>query len=198
MPIKSQSKKAIGLNKAGWRSQKHLHNYARNNQKRPGVTFLKSLDEACRLGCLESKKADWERTVYYYRLTAKGRSYLKRKNYSLVFDAFKLPEAIKLSAKRAKLQRLGWYSMKHTGKIDDKLIADGIYESAVVPRLKNNGTYYRLTPKGRNLAKIKMRKDMESDLRSEFKELRRYHEGILKDKLKTPAKVVRVFSARWY
>jgi|GEM_PF-3495559 len=194
MPIKSQSKKAIGLNKAGWRSQKHLLNYARNNQKRPGVTFLKSLDETCRLGCLESKKADWERTVYYYRLTAKGRSYLKKKNYSLVFDAFKLPEAIKLSAKRAKLQRLGWYSIKHTGKIDDKLIADGIYESAVVPRLKKNGTFYRLTPKGRKLAKIKMRKDMESELRSDFKELRQERELLLKDNLKTPAEIVRAFS----
>jgi DNA-binding PadR family transcriptional regulator len=146
------------------------------------------------VGWLESNKPDWERTVYYFRLTAKGRDYLKKKNYSLVFDAFKLPEAIKLSATRAKRQRLGWYSIKYTGKIDDKLIADGIYESAVVPRLKKNGTYYRLTLKGRKLAKIKMRKDMESELRSEFRDLRQYHEGKLKDKLKSPAEVVRAFS----
>lgn len=194
MPISSQNKKAIGLNKAGWRSQKHLLNYARNNQKRPGVTFLKSLAGACNFGWLESKRADWERSVYYYRLTSKGRGYLKKKNYSLVFDAFKLPEALKLSATQAKLQRVGWYSIKHTGLIDDKLIANGIYESALVPRRKKNGTYYRLTPKGRNLAKIKMRKDMESYLRSEFKEIRQYNEGRLKDDLKTPAKVVRAFS----
>jgi DNA-binding PadR family transcriptional regulator len=198
MPIKSQSKKAIGLNKAGWRSQKHLLNYARNNQKRPGVTFLKSLDEACRLGWLESNKPDWERTVYYFRLTSKGRDYLKKKNYKLVTEAFKLPEAVKLSATRAKRQLRGWYSIKHTGVIDDKLIADGIYESAVVPRLKKNGTYYRLTPKGRKQAKIKMRKDMESELRSEFRDLRQYHEGKLKDKLKSPAEVVRAFSDSKY
>lgn len=194
MPITSQSKKAIGLNKAGWRSKKHLLNYSMNNQKRPGVTFLKSLAEACRFGWLESKKADSERTVYYYRLTSKGRAYLKKKNYSLVFDAFKLPEAVKLSATRAKLQRLGWYSIKHTGAIDDKLIADGIYESAIVFRQKMNGKYYRLTPKGRKLAKIKMRKDMESELRSEFKEMRQERESVLRDELKIPAKVARAFS----
>lgn len=158
------------------------------------MTFLKSLDEACRLGWLEYKKVDWVRTVYYYRLTSKGRSYLKKKNYSLVFDAFKLPEAIKLSATRAKLQRLGWYSIKHTGAIDDTLIANGIYESALVPRRKKNGTYYRLTPKGRKLAKIKMRKDMESELRSDFKEIRQERESLLREDLKTPAKVVRAFS----
>ena len=194
MPITSQSKKAIGLNKAGWRSKKHLLNFAKNNQGRAGVTFLKSLRHASKVGWLESKKPDWERTVYYYRLTSKGRSYLKKKNYSLVFDAFKLPEAVKLSASRAKRQLRGWYSIKHTGKIDDKLIANGIYESALVPRRKKNGKYYRLTPKGRKLAKIKMTKDMESYLRSEFKEIRRKNEARLKDDLKTPAKVVRAFS----
>ena len=194
MPISFQNKKAICLNKAGWRSKKHLNNYAKNNKKRPGVTFLRSLDEACRFGWLESKKADWERTVYYFRLTAKGKAYLKKRKYILVENAFKLPEAVKLSASRAKRQLRGWYSIKHTGAIDDKLIADGIYESAIVFRQKMNGKYYRLTPKGRNLAKIKMRKDMESYLRSEFKEIRQYNEGRLKDDLKTPAKVVRAFS----
>lgn len=198
MPITSQNKKAIGLNKAGWRSKKHLLNFAKNNQKRPGVTFLRSLDEACRFGWLESKKADWERTVYYFRLTAKGKVYLKKNKYTIATEAFKLPEAIKLSASRAKRQLRGWYSIKYTGAIDDKLIADGIYEPAVVPRLKKNGKYYRLTPKGRKLAKIKMRKVMESDLRSEFKEIRQYNESRLKNDLKNPAKVVKVFSDRRY
>ena len=158
------------------------------------MTFLKSLRHACKVGWLESKKPDWERTVYYFRLTSKGRVYLKKNKYTIVAEAFKLPEAIKLSASRAKRQLRGWYSIKYTGAIDDKLIADGIYKSAMVPRLKKNGKYYRLTPKGRKLAKIKMRKDMESELRSEFKELRQERELILKDDLKTPAKVVRAFS----
>lgn len=198
MPITSQNKKAIGLNKAGWRSKKHLLNFAKNNQGRAGVTFLKSLRHASKVGWLESKKADWERTVYYFRLTAKGKAYLKKRKYILVENAFKLPEAVKLSASRAKRQLRGWYSIKHTGKIDDKLIADGIYESAIVFRQKMNGKYYRLTPKGRKLAKIKMRKDMESELRSEFKEIRQKRESVLRDELKTPAKVVIVLSDKKY
>ena len=46
----------------------------------------------------------------------------------------------------------------------------------------------------RKSAKIKMTKDMESYLRSEFREIRRKNEARLKDDLKTPAKVVRAFS----
>lgn len=191
MPITSQNKKAIRLNKAGWRSEKHLRGFAKNNKGRTGITFFGSLDHACSVGLLESMTPGWGRGVVYYRLTKKGRRYLEKKDYSLVRLAFKLPEALKLSATRAQLQRQGWYSVKHTGRIDQKMVDDGVYESASFLRRKKHGTYYKLTKKGRLLAKERMKKAMEADLRSEFRQIRRDNLRVLNSQLKDPSYVVR-------
>jgi len=129
MPITPQQKKAIGFNQAGWRSAKHLRHAALGARAKPGATFLNDLSHAKRVGWVEARKPEWAKGTYY-RLTKKGRTYLKKMRFKVALEAFRLGESIKLSASRSELQRLGWYSVKHVGRIADKWIENGYYERA--------------------------------------------------------------------
>jgi DNA-binding PadR family transcriptional regulator len=195
MPITSQQKKAIAYNQDKWRSAKHLESWAAKIGRSDGKVFLTKLDHAVRFKWLEEASPGWGRGVVYYRLTAKGRKYLKKHCYDKALEAFRLPEAIKLSATRADLQRQGWFSVKHVGWVDDKLIEAGYYEQAIFFRQKMNGTFFRLTAAGKVWAKQALRSRMEAELRAEFRERRAEETKMLGDKLTDPAPLIRAWDA---
>jgi DNA-binding PadR family transcriptional regulator len=175
MPVSAQQKKAIGFNLAGWRSAKHLRQAAQGARGKPGAAFLNDLSHAKRAGWVEAKKPDWAKEKYY-RLTEKGRTYLAKHKFESATEAFRLSEALKLSASRAELQRLGWYSIKHVGEVEAILLEKGYYQSAVFMRAERKCRYYRLTPLGKQWAKSHYLKRLEQELRRQFKELRVWEE----------------------
>lgn len=195
MPITPQQKKAIAYNQDKWRSVKHLESRAAKISRVEGKDFLSRLDHAVRVKWLEEEYPGWGKGIVYYRLTAKGRKYLKKHSYDKALEAFRLPEAIKLSATRADLQRQGWFSVKHVGWVDDKLIEAGHYELAVFFRQKMNGTFFRLTAAGKVWAKQALRSRMEAELRAEFRERRAKETKILGVKLTDPAQLIRAWDA---
>lgn len=168
MPVSLQQKKAIGFNQAGWRSAKHLRQAAQAARGKPGVSFLNDLSHAKKTGWVEARKPEWAKETYY-RLTKNGRAYLEKMRFKVASEAFRLGESIKLSASRSELQRLGWYSVKHVGRVDDKWIEDGYYDRATFFRQRQNGTFYRLTQTGRVWAKDRLRSKSEAGLRASFK-----------------------------
>ncbi len=171
MPVTAQQKRAIGFNQAGWRSAKHLRQAANGARGKPGVSFLNDLSHAKKVGWVEARKPEWAKERYY-RLTKKGRAYLAKRKFKSAIDAFRLSEALKLSASRAELQRLGWYSIKHVGEVEAELMEKGYYLSAVFLRERRNCRYYRLTPLGKKWAKGHYLKRLEQELKRQFKELR--------------------------
>lgn len=193
MPVTLQQKKAIAYNKDGWRSSKHLDSKAARIGRADGKVFLSNLDHAVRVKWLEVESPGWGKGIAYYRLTTKGRKYLKKHRYDKALEAFRLPEAIKLSATRADLQRQGWFSVKHVGWVDEKHVKDGHYEQAVFFRQKMNGTFFRLTAAGKVWAKQALRSRMEAELRAEFRERRAEETKILGDKLTDPAQLIRAW-----
>lgn len=190
MPITSQQKKAIRLNQLHWRSAKHLATMSGKIKNTGGRTFLSNLDHAVRVKWLDKVSPGWGNGIVYYRLTTKGRKHLKKHRFEKVLAAFRIAEAIKLSASRAELQGQGWFSVKHVGWVDDKLIEDGHYEEAVFFRRKMNGTFFRLTKTGKAWAKKALRSRMEAELRAEFRERRAEETKILGDKLADPTKLI--------
>jgi hypothetical protein len=194
MPITLQQKKAIAYNQDKWRSVKHLESWAAKIDRAEGTDFLSRLDHAVRVKWLEEEYPGWGKGIVYYRLSAKGRKYLKKHSYNKALEAFRLPEAIKLSATRADLQRQGWFSVKHVGWVDDKLIEAGHYELAVFFRQKMNGTFFRLTAAGKVWAKQALRRRMEAALRAEFRERRAKETKTLANKLTDPAQLIRAWS----
>ena len=172
MPVSRQQQRANDLNRADWRSDKHLLSHKFNGRGKIGAGFFSELGHGVRVGWLERKTPEWGKGLDYYRLTPKGRKYLHRRRFKAALAAFSMPEAIKLTLSRTELQRQGWFSVKHVGWVDDKLIEAGYYEISTQPRRKMNGTFFRLTPAGKVWAKQKLRARMESDLRAEFKVLR--------------------------
>ena len=193
MPITSQQKKAIGFNQAGWRSAKHLRQAALGARGKPGVSFLNELSHAKRAGWAEVRKPEWAKERYY-RLTKKGRAYLEKMRFKAASEAFRLGESIKLSASRSELQRLGWYSVKHVGRVDDKWIEDGFYERATFFRQRQNRTFYRLTKTGRVWAKDRLRHRMEADLRESFRWERRRETAKLKAQVSQPSQLIKAWS----
>lgn len=171
MPITPQQKKAIGFNQAGWRSAKHLRQAAQGARGKPGVSFLSDLSHAKRVGWVEARKPEWAKETYYRR-TKKGRAYLAKHKFVSAIDAFRLSEALKLSATRAELQRLGWYSIKHVGEVEAELLEKGYYQSAVFKRAQRNCRYYRLTSLGKKWARGHYQKRLEQELKRQFTELR--------------------------
>ena len=169
MPVSRQQQRANDLNRAGWRSDKHLLSRKFNGRGKIGAGFFSELEHAVRVGWLERQTPAWGKGLDYYRLTPKGRKYLHRRRFKAALAAFSMPEAIKLTLSRAALQRQGWFSIKHVGWVDDKLIEAGYYEMSTQPRRKMNGTFFRLTAAGKEWAKEKLRLRMESNLRAEFK-----------------------------
>ena len=169
MPVSRQQQRANDLNRAGWRSDKHLLSRKFNGRGKIGAGFFSELGHAVRVGWLERQTPAWGKGLDYYRLTPKGRKYLHRRRFKAALAAFSMPEAIKLTLSRAALQRQGWFSIKHVGWVDDKLIEAGYYEMSTQPRRKMNGTFFRLTAAGKEWAKEKLRLRMESNLRAEFK-----------------------------
>ena len=141
MPVTAQQKQANALNRAGWRADKHLRSNQFNGRGRPGAGFFSELGHAVRVGWLQQKRPAWGKGIDYYRLTPKGRRYLQKQGFQYALKAFRMPEAIKLSGSRAELQRQGWFSVKHVGWVDDKLIEAGYYEISTQPRRKMNGTF---------------------------------------------------------
>jgi hypothetical protein len=156
MPITPQQKKAIGFNQAGWRSARHLRQAAEAARGKPGASFLNDLSHAKNVGWVEVKKPVWAKERYYRR-TKKGRAYLAKHKFESATDAFRLSEALKLSASRAELQRLGWYSIKHVGEVEAALLEKGYYQSAVFMRAQRKCRYL---------------KRLEQELKRQFKELR--------------------------
>lgn len=193
MPITAQQKKAIGFNQAGWRSAKHLRQAAQGARGKPGVSFLSDLSHAKKAGWVEARKPEWAKETYY-RLTKKGRAHLARHKFTSAVDAFRLTEALKLSASRAELQRLGWYSIKHVGEVEAELLEKGFYQSAVFLRAQRNCRYYRLTPVGRKWAKGHYLKRLEQELKRQFKELRACEEKRYAGYIADPEKLVQAWS----
>ena len=175
MPITDQQKKAIGYNQAGWRSTKHLRQAAHGARGKPGVSFLNDLSHAKKVGWVEARKPEWAKETYYRR-TKKGRAYLEKHKFTSAIAAFRLSEALKLSATRAELQRLGWYSIKHVGEVEAELLELGYYQSAVFKRAQRKCRYYRLTPLGKKWAKGHYLKRLEQKLKRQFKEMRAWEE----------------------
>ena len=175
MPVTDQQKKAIGFNQAGWRSAKHLRQAAHGARGKPGVSFLNDLSHAKKVGWVEARKPEWAKETYY-RGTKKGRAYLAKQKFTSAIDAFRLAEAMKLSASRAELQRLGWYSIKHVGEVEAELLELGYYQSAVFKRAQRKCRYYRLTPLGKKWAKGHYLKRLEQKLKRQFKEMRAWEE----------------------
>lgn len=172
MPITAQQQKAIGFNQSRWRSAKHLRQAAQSARGKPGVSFLNDLSYAKKAGWVEVRKPEWAKERYY-RLTGKGRTYLAKHKFVSAIEAFRLSEALKLSASRAELQRLGWYSIKHVGEVSAELLEHGYYQSAVFLRAQRKCRYYRLTPLGKKWARGHYLKRLEQELRQQFKEVRR-------------------------
>ena len=193
MPITPQQKKAIGFNQAGWRSTKHLRQAAQGARGKPGVSFLNDLSHAKKAGWVEARKPEWAKETYY-RLTKKGRTYLEKMRFKVASEAFRLGESIKLSATRSDLQRLGWYSVKHVGRVDDKWIEDGYYERATFFRQRQNGTFYRITPAGRLWAKERLRRRMEADLRESFQWERQRETAKLNEQFSQPSQLIKAWS----
>ena len=191
MPVSRQQQRANDLNRAGWRSDKHLLSRKFNGRGKIGAGFFSELGHAVRVGWLERQTPAWGKGLDYYRLTPKGRKYLHRRRFKAALAAFSMPEAIKLTLSRAELQRQGWFSVKHVGWVDDKLIDAGYYEMSTQPRRKMNGTFFRLTVAGKEWAKKKRRAHMEATLRAEFKELRAAETARLKDALSRPEILVK-------
>lgn len=189
MPITPQQKKAIGFNQAGWRSAKHLRQAAQRDRGKPGVSFLSDLSHAKKVGWVEARKPEWAKERYY-RLTQKGRAYLAKQKFTSAIAAFRLSEALKLSATRAELQRLGWYSIKHVGEVEAELLEKGYYQSAVFLRTQRNCRYYRLTPLGRQWARGQYLKRLQQELRSQFKEIRKAESQRYKGYISNPEKLV--------
>lgn len=189
MPISAQQKRAIGFNQAGWRSAKHLRQAANGAQGKPGVSFLNDLSHAKKAGWVEAMKPEWAKERYY-RLTKKGRAYLAKHKFTSTIDAFRLSEALKLSASRAELQRLGWYSIKHVAEVEADLVEKGYYQSAVFLRKQRKCRYYRLTPVGRKWAKDHYLKRLEQGLKRQFKELRACEETRYAGYIANPARLV--------
>ena len=148
MPVSRQQQRANDLNRAGWRSDKHLLSRKFNGRGKIGAGFFSELGHAVRVGWLERQTPAWGKGLDYYRLTPKGRKYLHRRRFKAALAAFSMPEAIKLTLSRAELQRQGWFSVKHVGLVDDKLIEAGYYEMSTQFRRKMNGTFFRLTAAG--------------------------------------------------
>lgn len=193
MPITAQQKRAIGFNQAGWRSAKHLRRAANGARGKPGVSFLNDLSHAKKVGWVEARKPEWAKERYY-RLTKQGRSYLAKMRFMVAAEAFRLGESIKLSASRSDLQRLGWYSVKHVGRVDDKWIEDGYYDRATFFRQRQNGTFYRITPAGRLWAKKRLRRRMESDLRESFKWERQRETAKLKEQISRTSQLIKAWT----
>jgi DNA-binding PadR family transcriptional regulator len=193
MPITLQQKKAIGFNQAGWRSAKHLRQASQGARGKPGVSLLNNLSHAKKAGWVEVLKPEWAKERYY-RLTEKGRAYLAKHKFESATDAFRLSEALKLSASRAELQRLGWYSIKHVGEVEAALLEKGYYQSAVFMRAQRKCRYYRLTPLGKKWAKSHYLKRLEQELRRKFKELRSWEEKRYTGYIANPEKLVRAWS----
>jgi hypothetical protein len=189
MPITPQQKKAIGFNQAGWRSAKHLRQAAQGARGKPGVSFINDLSHAQKAGWVEARKPEWAKETYY-RLTKKGRTYLEKMRFKVASEAFRLGESIKLSASRSEVQRLGWYSVKHVGRVADKWIEDGYYERATFFRQKQNGTFYRLTQAGRVWAKNRLRIKSEAGLRASFKWQRARETEQLKHKISQASELI--------
>lgn len=193
MPITAKQKKAIGYNQAGWRSAKHLRQAAQGARGKPGVSFLDDLSYAKKVGWVEARKPEWAKETYYRR-TKKGRAYLAKQKFTSAIDAFRLSEALKLSATRAELQRLGWYSIKHVGEVEAELLEKGYYQSAVFLRAQRNCRYYRLTPLGRKWAKGHYLKRREQELKRQFKELRACEEKRYAGYIADPEQLVQAWS----
>lgn len=193
MPVTAQQKRAIGFNQAGWRSAKHLRQAANGARGKPGVSFLNDLSHAKKVGWVEARKPEWAKETYYRR-TEKGRAYLERMRFKVVSEAFCLGESIKLSASRSDLQRLGWYSVKHVGRVDEKWIEDGYYDRATFFRKRQNGTFYRMTAAGRLWAKKRLRRRMESDLRESFKWERQRETAKLKEQISRTSHLIKAWT----
>ena len=193
MPVSPQQKKAIGFNQAGWRSAKHLRQAAQGARGKPGVAFLNDLIHAKKAGWVEGMKPEWAKERYY-RLTEKGRAYLAKHKFQSATDAFRLSEALKLSASRAELQRLGWYSIKHVGAVNSTLLEKGYYQSAVFLRAQRKCRYYRLTPLGKQWAKSHYLKRLEQELKRQFKELRAWEEKRYAGYIADPEQLVQAWS----
>lgn len=153
------------------------------------------MGHAVRVGWLERKTPEWGKGVDYYRLTPKGRKYLQRCRFKAALAAFRMPEAVKLAGSRAELQQQGWFSVKHVGWVDEKLVEKSYYEMATRFRQKMNGTFLRLTAAGKAWAKKALRSRMEAELRAEFRERRAEETKILGDKLNDPAQLIRAWNA---
>lgn len=193
MPVSPQQKKAIGFNQAGWRSAKHLRQASQGARGKPGVSFLNDLSHAKKAGWVEAKKPEWAKEMYYRR-TKKGRAYLDKHKFESATDAFRLSEALKLSASRAELQRLGWYSIKHVGEVETALLEKGYYQSAVFLRAQRKCRYYRLTPLGKQWAKSHYLKRLELELKRQFKELRAWEEKRYAGYIADPEQLVQAWS----
>lgn len=193
MPITAQQQKAISFNKFGWRSAKHLRQAAQRARGKPGVSVLADLAHANKADWVETKKPEWAKERYY-RLTKKGRNYLEKMRFKVASEAFRLGESIKLSASRSELQRLGWYSVKHVGRIADKWVEGGYYERATFFRQRQNGTFYRMTPAGRLWAKERLRRRMEADLRENFKWERQRAAAKLKKQISQTSQLIKAWS----
>lgn len=140
---------------------------------------------------MQHKRPEWGKGLDYYRLTPKGRRYLQKQGFQYALKAFRMPEATKLSGSRAELQGQGWFSVKHVGWVDDKLIEAGYYEMSTQFRRKMNGTFFRLTAAGMEWAKKKRRSHMEADLRAEFRALRAAETARLQEALSRPEILVK-------
>ena len=195
MPVSRQQQRANALNQADWRAEKHLLSRRFSGRGKLGAGFFADLGHAVRVGWLERKAPEWGKGVDYYRLTPKGRKYLQRRRFKAALAAFRMPEAIKLTLSRAELQRQGWFSVKHVGWVDEKLVEKGYYEMATRLRHKMNGTFFRLTAAGKVWAKQALRSRMEAELRAEFRERRAKETKTLADKLTDPAALIRAWNA---
>lgn len=102
MPITSSQLKAIRFNQAGWRSRKHLRVVAQSLRGKPGVGFLHDLDMSGKGRYVRMNAPNWSKEPYY-RLTEKGRRYLRTHGYQSVVEAFRMGEPLKLSASQAEL-----------------------------------------------------------------------------------------------
>jgi hypothetical protein len=192
MPITKQQRRANALYQEGWRTAKHLRS---GKLKGPGKAFLVDLKRAVRFGWLRRKTPEWGKGLVWYRLTTKGRKYLKKKRYKAALDAFQPTLAIKLRGSLDALQRQGWFSVKHVGQVDGKLVDRGYYEKGVRLRIKRRGTFFRLTSAGKAWAGKTLRGRMEAGLRAEFAERRMAETKLLETKLKDPAQVILAWKA---
>jgi len=193
MPVSRQQQRANDLNRVRWRSAKHLLSRRFNGRGKLGAGFFSDLGYAVRVGWLERKTPEWGKGLDYYRLTLKGRKYLEKRRLKAALEAFRMPEAIKLTLSLAKLQQQGWFSVKHVGWVDERLVEKGYYEMATLLRHKKNGTFFRLTPAGKDWAKKTLRARTEAKLRLEFKRLRVEETKLLSAKIARPEQLVRAW-----